>query len=469
MSGKDNILADYLSRSLDIKREEEAVESEVLAVVSPEENLLKDLSLKIISREQEAILNVNKLPEWEKYLEPGEIFTTKVAGEVDETFTVVGVQDNNLNCFKPYLPENLRFISYHILHDTIHQGPQKSFELVAAKYFWPNMKADIKRWVQSCPKCQQCKVSRHNRMNLQCFPFNPRRMSNIHIDLIGPLPETLEGHRYVVAIRDRGTGFLVTSAIYNKHSSTVLSAFRSSFISIFGVPSVIVTDNGGEFRSFEFDEFCSQLGIQHNYTTAYHPQANGLVERTNKIIKVAFRALDDQRQWADILPLVNLFINNQICDTNLYTPHQMLYGQAAILPGEFYFRNETNTTDRALLNPLQELHIYFENMRQFHRTARPQEVPNPYFDTNLYTIPDVLIRNDGKKSSLARKYVGPYRVVSRSRKYFTLYTDAGLQNVTVDRLKPFYRMNSHDDRHDGRHDDHHFNLRQNPTRKTCNC
>ena len=142
--------------------------------------------------------------------------------------------------------------------------------------------------------------------------------------------------KYVVILRDRGTGFVITTATKDKCSETVLYAVKSIFISIFGIPSVIITDNGREFISSEFRTFCEGLDIKHKFITSYHPQSNGLVERVNRIIKVAMRSLNDTKTWPDALPLITLMINNQISDTNNFTPHQMTFGQAAILPGTFF-------------------------------------------------------------------------------------------------------------------------------------
>ena len=380
---------------------------------------------------QDATSLQEQLPAEDRVLE-------KHVSQDNNTFSIVGVQDVEHEYFRPYLPQDLRIIAYNQLHGVIHQGKKKSCEVLQARYFWPGMKTDIEKWTKTCPECQQCKVSRHTRQRLQCYPPNPRRLSTIHIDLMASLPVSTNYAKYILTMRDRGTGFLVSAPISDKMSCSVLTALRSSFISCFGVPTTIISDNGREFTSGEFQTFCSELAITHKFVNTYHPQANGLVERIHRTIRVALSALEDPSSWAEALPLITLAINNQISDNNSFTPYQMVFGQAARLPGTFFFteNDEVSTT----LQPIEKLQVFQENMRFFSRTSRQQEISNPYVSCDLFTVPEVLLRDDGNHTPLSKVYSGPFGVVARKDKYFTLLTDRGPQNVSIDRLKPYYRL-----------------------------
>lgn len=121
-------------------------------------------------------------------------------------------------------------------------------------------------------------MTRHNRQALQNFPDELGRFKTIHTDLVGPLEES-DGWRYILTIRDRGTGFLVSVPLPDKTALSVVEAFTHHYIAKFGVPQTIISDNGGEFIAHAFGDFCERLGIHHKTTTAYHPQAQGAIER----------------------------------------------------------------------------------------------------------------------------------------------------------------------------------------------
>ena len=446
LAGNSNAVADHLSRPYSQESENDIVRSqtELVAILNVETppHPQPTLSISILAEAQSRCHISQNTTHLREQINASDQVVEKQITEGDASHRIVGIQDNTLGYFRPYLPEELRIITYNQLHGVIHQGKQKSCEVIEARYFWPNMKADIEKWTKTCPECQKCKVSRHTRQRLQCYPANPRRLSTIHIDLMGPLPVSTTNQKYVCTMRDRGTGFLVAAALSDKTSFSVLRALKLHFIAPFGVPTTIISDNGQEFRSNEFSVFCTDLGITHKFVTAYHPQANGLVERIHRTIRVAFRASNEPRSWADALPLITLAINNQISDNNSFTPYQMVFGQAARLPGTFFFDSEENNSS---LQPIAEMRVFQENMRHFQRSSRQQEIQNPHGYCDLSTVPQILLRDDGNQSPLSPLYAGPFTVVTRSEKYFTIDTDRGPRNVSIDRLKPYYRISDNND------------------------
>ena len=154
--------------------------------------------------------------------------------------------------FRPIVPKILQSAVFHVFHDCLHQGVEKSIDVILRHYFWKSLKKDIETWVKYCPKCQTCKVSRHNRQVLENFPGNPERLGTIHMDIVGPLTPSSEDHHYLLTMRDRNTGFSRIMPMMDKSTSSVVQAFKLGWISIFGVPNKVVTDNGGEFISEDF-------------------------------------------------------------------------------------------------------------------------------------------------------------------------------------------------------------------------
>ncbi len=89
---------------------------------------------------------------------------------------------------------------------------------------------------------------------------------------------------------DRTTRWLEAVPLKGISASTCIDVFFATWVARFGVPETITTDRGTQFSSASWAAFCSGLGIRHAMTTSYHPQANGLVERSHRQLKDALRA-----------------------------------------------------------------------------------------------------------------------------------------------------------------------------------
>lgn len=349
-----------------------------------------------------------------------------------------GVVSNNSLDFRPILPESLRAVAFHVLHDTIHQGMAKSTELISSHYFWPKMSADIEEWVRACPKCQSCKIQRHNRQRLCNYPTVTERFHTLHMDLVGPLPRS-NRFTYILTIRDRQTGFTLAVPLTRKSSPSVIMAFKQHFISIFGIPHAVVTDNGGEFCSDAFTTTCHQLGIQHKKTTPYHPQSNGMIERIHRTLKTALRALDDPNSWAEHLPFVILTLNNLTIDNNPFTPFQHTFGMGAKIPGTFLYE-EHRLEPQELTPGVSHVYAFLENMSFHQRDSRPLADNQPYVDRRLASCTKVWVRTDAVRSPLAALYSGPFMVLKREEKYFVVADGSGMSKVSIDRLKAAYEL-----------------------------
>ena len=110
----------------------------------------------------------------------------------------------------------------------------------------------------------------------------------MHVDLVGPLPPS-NGCPYLLTCVDRFTRWLEAIPITNCSSETVSKAFIERWVAQHGCPAIVTTDQGLHFES-SFANLLSLLGCQRIRTTAYHPAANGMVERFHRQLKGALKA-----------------------------------------------------------------------------------------------------------------------------------------------------------------------------------
>ena len=120
-------------------------------------------------------------------------------------------------------------------------------------------------------------------------------MQGIAADILGPLPTTRTGNKYILVVSNYFTRWTEAYGV-NTHVD--------EWICRFGAPETIHTDQGRNFEAVLFSEMCQLLGIHKTRTTPYHPQSDGLVERLNHTLltMLSIRTHEDQERWDEYLP-----------------------------------------------------------------------------------------------------------------------------------------------------------------------
>ena len=139
------------------------------------------------------------------------------------------------------------------------------------------MDKDITEYVRKCDLCMRFKTHRHKVPPARQWPVAQEKMFKVHMDLVGPLPQSADGKRYISVITDQLTRYTFTEPLADKSAISVALAFQK-FISMFGCPQHLVTDQGTEFLNQVLDEVARFYEITKVHIKAYRPSANGLVE-----------------------------------------------------------------------------------------------------------------------------------------------------------------------------------------------
>ena len=141
------------------------------------------------------------------------------------------ISDGN---FKPIIPRNLRHACFMHIHKLSHPGVNGSQKLICRNDTWPNMRRDITLFVKSCSGCQSSKVHLHNHTKLRRFLSDHPRLKFLHLDLVGPLPQSPEGLKYLLTMRDRSTRLFLAIPLTSCDTITVRNAFLLNWVAIFG-------------------------------------------------------------------------------------------------------------------------------------------------------------------------------------------------------------------------------------------
>ena len=173
------------------------------------------------------------------------------------------------------------------------------------------------------------------------------------------------------------------------------------------------------------------LGVQLNRTTAYHPQANGLVERFHRHLKSSLRARLTGPNWVDELPWVLLGIRTAPKEDLASSSAELVYGAPLTVPGEFFPSSTEAQEPNKLLTALRAKVKNFAPIPTSRHGSPHASVPSDLKDSQF-----IFIRRDAHRSPLQRPYEGPFKVLEAGAKSFTIDKGGRPELITVDRLKP---------------------------------
>ncbi|BHF80208.1 hypothetical protein SprV_0702333200 [Sparganum proliferum] len=315
---------------------------------------------------------------------------------------------------RPFMPPSLRRKVFSSLHNLSHPGSRATDKLVSDRFVWPGMHKDLKAWTRACIGCQRRKIQRHSKAPIGTLPGPGARFIHVHLDIVGPLPLS-NGCSYLLTCVDRFTRWPEAIPLPDIAAPTVIKALLSRWVAIFDAPSTITSDRG-----------CTRIR-----TTAYHPAANGMVERFHRQLRASLRAAADPENWTDHLPLVLLGIRSALKPDLDCSAAELVYGATVRRPGEMI----SPAPRGAVKDPTNLLH----RLRQFMGTFSPvllrSSASPSYLEKDLATCSHVSLRCDRFRQPMEPPCNGPFRVLSRGTKTFRIQRDSREEVVGVDRLK----------------------------------
>lgn len=335
---------------------------------------------------------------------------------------------------RPLVPDNLKEKIFQQIHNFGHPGIRATRRLVSERFVWHGLARDVAIFTRKCNACATSKIQRHNKAALKELPQPTARFQHVHVDIVGPLPEC-DGMKYLLTVIDRYTRWPMATPMPNITADECTKVFLRSWVSTFGAPETVTTDRGRQFTSNRWNNTMRALGTKTKTTTAYHPQANGMLERFHRPLKTALKARGGS--WLQELPLVLLAIRSTPKEDLGATAAEMTYGTTLRLPGDMVFEKPA---------PVIEQDTYVRMLRTSMRrlvNVPPayHNKPDSYLAPGLPNAKFVYVRRDAVRRPLDRVYNGPFRVLAPGPKTFLLETNRGAEKISVDRLKPVYSEN----------------------------
>ncbi|MCG8048998.1 MAG: DDE-type integrase/transposase/recombinase [Candidatus Thiodiazotropha endolucinida] len=248
-------------------------------------------------------------------------------------------------------------------------------------------------------------------------------MERVAVDIMGELPVTERGNKYVLVVSDYFTKWTECYPMNNMEAATVAKLLVEQLFSRFGIPEQIHSDQGRQFESKLFYEMCELLQIDKTRTTPYHPQSDGMVERYNKTLCSMLRAYIDENHsnWDLLLPYVTMAYRATEHESTGASPNMLMFGHNTRTPLDLIFQMPPNIKQSPINTWLWELQDRLESVHRFVREnigssilrqkkAHDRRVSFESFNTGDHVLVYFPVKKTGQTGKFASFWKGPYKV-----------------------------------------------------------
>ena len=348
-----------------------------------------------------------------------------------------------------------------IAHDSPwggHFGANKTLKRIELNFTWPGISVDVAEYTRSCVKCQ-LKARKTRRDMVPISPVErPWAFGEVFCaDLIGPLEVPSKGgHKYVLVLIDAATGWVELTPLRTLSAKELCGALLLVWTRT-GIPCVMVTDNGTNFKAELTTELYRRFGIESRFSTPGHPQGNSRVERANKSVKAMLHHLvtgyTQPRKWASRLPYLAWCLRETPSSSTGVSPHQMVYGRPARGPlavlkdswsdGVSPDRQLSRSTEE-YLGQLGDLLVKTRQIAAAHLEAaqdRNERYYNPGTQDKSFEVGDqVIFLMPTSTNKLVSTWQGPGTVVAvRSpHSYFVALPSGAVKLIHANDLRRFH-------------------------------
>lgn len=340
---------------------------------------------------------------------------------------------------KIWIPEEkVKEFVEHTHKSLCHAGVKKVGDYISQKFDLKNKREIIEKLVQSCEECQKRKTLTSRTKETIMQQEMPKIFENILIDFCGPFKTTIDGKRYIVAIMDQFSRYIVLHAVARQDEKTTADIIRNKWIMRFGAPRVIRCDRGKTFESKLINDLAKVHNIKLCYSSPYHHSANGLIERQFRTIRDAIQtSLKDKtyRNWTELLPSVEFMLNATIQSTIGVSPAEVVYGKR-IFKEWFDEENDGNSILEFMSTQETKRNVIKE---EIEKNSAKIKYNNDSRTNREFKIGDkVLVKKDIKTKEDDR-YVGPGEIIEkRHDRSYIVRMDGGVVKIrNIEWLKPF--------------------------------
>lgn len=415
--GSNNVIADALSRlPLQLPTSPE-LDEEIISLVTP---CISKADLQAATADDATLQQVipyiaNGWPE-KKSLPPDLLPYFAVRHELSYVDNLLFRAD------RLSIPASLCNKLVQLAHES-HPGIVRTKQRLRERYWWPGLDKQVEHAIHNCVVCQAAdKSAKPVFAPLQPVPWPTNPWEKLGIDIVGPLEHAPYDCRFAITLIDYHSKWPEV-CFTNTVTSDAIITFLSALFSREGFPEAIVTDNGPQFKSNSFETFLSDRGIQHLCSSNYYPQANGQVERFNRVLKeqIQLAQLEHRPLKEAITEYLGTYRFTPQATTGV-SPAQLLHKRQPRSAIDITGLHPKSSAPSPALDPVRT--------RVFHR----QQATKQRVDTQRGAKPPtklqvglrVKVRFPGKQT----KYKGPFTIRSQVGPYSFRLSDGNVWNAS---------------------------------------
>jgi len=275
-----------------------------------------------------------------------------------------------------------------------------------------------------------------------------RPFEKCYLDVVGPFPVTLEGNKCILTFRDDLSKYVVAAPIGKQDAEPLARAFVEKTVLTYGTPQTLQTDQGANFVSEVFRNTCKILKINKIQSTEFHPESQGSIERSHRVLAEYLRhyVSEDQANWDSWVPFATYVYNITEHSATGFTPFELLFGRPSTLPSALKKPSELqyNYDDYAseLKGRLQTVHQHAhknsveskgKSKEHYDKIAGPTK---PQVGDKDLRFEETVRR--GRSRKLCAQWVAPYTITDIDKVNVTIARGRKSTKVNLNRLKPSY-------------------------------
>lgn len=330
------------------------------------------------------------------------------------------------------LIENVIYF-HHDTPESAHPGRDETTRRIMDKYFFKNIHKTVGEYVRNCVVCMAVKKRQYQK-NAPLQAYTPRYPFEILlIDVLGPYNESRRGKKYILCVEDVFTRWIEAEAFPNVEAKTVTMFLNKQVFSRYGCPRIIISDNGSQFNSGTYRQFCEKYKIERFFTPIFHQQSNP-VERRNQELKKVLRTLLEKSDY-DWDKYLNEAVRVRKNQATGMTPAKALLGFELAEPGDWL-------TPMYLDNQLEQQQITYPE-----RIQQATENQDKYQEKYVGDHPDIIFEVGDNVMAREKRYLrepfgpvwsDPFQIIEKlSDLVYVVLRDGKPVKLHVNDLRPF--------------------------------